>query len=308
MTREAPTIHFVLPYVGDPAYLRLAVGSVLAQTDPRWRLTVVEDGPQGQGVSEWLGALDDERVTHVMNAVNLGINRTFQRCLDLSDGLFVTFLGCDDVLLSNYVATMTSMIESNPGAGVIQPGVEVIDADGHSCLPLADRVKRWVAPRSTTSVDLGGESAVASLLHGNWTYFPSLCWRRDAIAPHGFRQDLPTTLDLALLIDVLFDGWRLAVTPEIAFRYRRHAHSVSSLAATSAARFEEEALLFAQVRRRSLPTGGRGPSRAARLRVTSRLHAASLVTRALVRRTATSTPRCSSGTRWAHEHPVAHSR
>jgi glycosyltransferase involved in cell wall biosynthesis len=281
MTEGPAGIHFVIPYVGDPAYLRLAVESVLAQSDPHWLLTVVEDGPQGHQVEGWLVSLGDDRISYELNARRLGINGNFQRCLDLASTPWVVFLGCDDMVMSNYVAAMSRAIDSHPGVAVVQPGVEVMDEHGRTSMPLPDRVKRWVAPRSTTVQALGGERLVASLLRGNWAYFPSLCWRRDAIAGIGFRQDLPTTLDLALLVDVLLAGWELATTPEVAFRYRRHPASASSVAASSAVRFEEESRLFGEIAAASHDRGWEHACRAARLHMTSRLHALSCLPQAV---------------------------
>jgi len=38
------TIDIMLPYYGDVALMQNAVRSVIAQSDPDWRLTVVDDG------------------------------------------------------------------------------------------------------------------------------------------------------------------------------------------------------------------------------------------------------------------------
>ena len=55
-----PSIDVMMPYYGDVAMMQDAVRSVLAQDDPDWHLTVVDDG-EAAGVPEWFAALDDTR-------------------------------------------------------------------------------------------------------------------------------------------------------------------------------------------------------------------------------------------------------
>jgi glycosyltransferase involved in cell wall biosynthesis len=282
MTDADPVVHFVVPHFGDPEYLRLAVTSVLTQADPAWLLTVVEDGRVTSEVEDWITSLNDGRVAYECNPQRLGINGNFQRALDLSAAPYVVFLGCDDVLLANYVACVRELTREHPDVSVIQPGVRVIDALGALTRPIGDRVKHQLRPRVRNAERLSGENLVASLLHGNWTYFPSLCWKRDAIAGFGFRQDLPTTLDLALLLDVLFAGGSFLLADEVAFEYRRHAESASSLAARSADRFAEESRVFAEAESRSRAAGWPRAARAARWHVTSRLHAGLVLARAVL--------------------------
>src|SRR5437868_12007516 len=54
------TVDVLMPYYGDDVVMRVAVRSVLERTDPRLRLTVVDDGDV-PGVPEWFAALGDER-------------------------------------------------------------------------------------------------------------------------------------------------------------------------------------------------------------------------------------------------------
>ena len=266
-------VSFMVPHFGSTTYLRAAVESVLAQSDDRWLLTVVEDG-EHPGVGTWLRSLGDPRISHESNPVRLGVGGNFQRCLELARAPYVTFLGNDDVLLPNYVRTIASGIAAFPAATVLQPRVRVIDADGRPCRPVGDRVKARLAPRTAQPIELSGERAVTSLLHGTWTYFPALCWRRDQLPVSGFRQDLPTTLDLALLTEVLLSGATMVVLPDLAFEYRRHDASASSVAAHDTERFAEEAGLLNELAERCHARGWERACRAARLRATSRLHAA----------------------------------
>lgn len=270
-------IEFLVPYVGDPTLLRATVASALAQSDRSWTLCVVEDGSQGTGVGDWVRNLADPRVTHVLNETNLGLAGNFQRCLDLATSERVVFPGCDDLLHPDYVALVRRTIAQFPAASAMLPGVRVIDRDGRVVHPIADRVKRRLAPQPAQATAYAGEELAASLLHGNWTYFPAICWRREHVARFGFRQDLPVALDLALLFDVLLDDGELVVLPDQVFGYRRHAQSVSSRAAATSDRFAEEARLHDELGERCRDRGWKRAARAARMRVTSRLHAASLL-------------------------------
>lgn len=277
MTRSMPEIGFVMPYFGREDLFQQAVLSVRAQTDERWSLHVLVDGPEPPPVEAWLDAQRDPRITHERNETNLGVSAGFQRCLERARTDHVVFLGCDDLLLPRYVEVVRRELRAWPRAAVLQPGVEVVDAAGTVVRPAADRIKRLLAPRASRAVSLRGEPLLTSLLTGNWTYFPSLCWRREVIVPIGFRIDLAVTLDLALLAQVVLDGGQLVTVPEKAFVYRRHAASVSSVTARSADRFDEEQRLFTELAAASRDQGWTRAARAARWHTTSRLHAASLV-------------------------------
>ncbi|WP_300401930.1 glycosyltransferase [Nocardioides sp.] len=277
---DLPCSHLdiMIPFAGSVELLREAVVSVLNQSDPNWRLNVVEDGLQDASVSQWLTRLGDPRIVHTLNEHNLGVARNFQRCLELSTADYVTFMGCDDRLLPDYVRVVRRSWSSAIGVDVVQPGVRIIDHQGLPTKPLGDRVKAVLARRHSEGV-YGGEALLASLMIGNWTYFPSLSWRRSIITKHGFRKDLGTVLDLALLAQLVMSGSQLFIEPEIVFEYRRHPQSVSSLTAKRADRFVEERRVTADVARTATRMGWRRATHAAQIRLTSRLHAALLLAR-----------------------------
>ena len=161
---------------------------------------------------------------------------------------------------------------------VLHPGVAVIDQHGAVVSPLGDRIKGWLRP-GATSTPLRGEQAVRTLMHGNWTYFPSIVWRRSLVSGRGLRP-FEVVQDLALLVDLLVDGATLVVDSEVTFDYRRHAGSDSSVKALSGERFAEEAGYYQQISRELSQRGWSRAATAARTRWTSRLHALTLLPRA----------------------------
>lgn len=268
------TLDIMMPFYGSFELFKVAVNSVLQQSDPDWRLTIVDDVYPDLEPGRWAGSIDDDRVTYIRNEQNLGISRNYRKCVDLAASEFVVIMGCDDVMLPNYVERMRSLIQAFPDAGVIQPGVRVIDGHGKPALPLADRVKNHYRPAVVAPTEFQGQKIANSLLRGNWTYFPSLCWRTSLVREYGFRLDLNVVQDLAMLLDIIVGGDSLVLDTVASFEYRRHMASVSSATAVDGSRFDQERRLFGDAAAELRKRGWRRAERTARLHLSSRLNAA----------------------------------
>lgn len=263
----------MMPFYGRFDHFQEAVLSVLAQSDPDWRLTVVDDVYPDLEPGRWVQNIDDKRISYHRNAENLRPSRNYNSCIDRADGEFMALMGCDDVMDVGYVARVAHLISRHPDAAIIQPGVRVIDGDGRPSRPLADRVKALYQPRGRGTRSLGGEPLALSLLRGNWTYFPSLVWSTAALRSRRFRTDLDVVQDLAMLMAITRDGGSLVVDDEVVFAYRRHATSVSAVTGPDGAKFAQEVTLFAEEVELCRALGWRKAARAARWHLTSRLNA-----------------------------------
>lgn len=264
----------MMPFYGRFDHFRSAVQSVLAQTDPDWRLVVVDDVYPDTAPGEWLRSLDDDRIVYLRNERNLGVSGNFDRCIELAMAPRCVLMGCDDELLPGYVAQIASIARRFPDVDLIQPGVEVIDEEGQVVRPLGDRIKALLRPSAPEPVQLSGGRLTASLLRGNWAYFPSICWRVDSVRRFGFRADLQVVQDLALMMEIFRGGGTLVLDDTPVFRYRRHRGSVSSYTAVDGRRFQQERTVFAEEAARQAELGWRHASRVARVHLTSRLNAA----------------------------------
>ncbi|WP_127818401.1 glycosyltransferase [Microbacterium sp. CPCC 204701] len=268
------THEIFVPFWGDPALLYLTVESVRAQRDPDWRLLVLDDCYPDEDVAEWFAALADDRVVYVRNEVNLGITENYREAIRRATGEHITILGCDDLLHPNYLDVIRATIAAVPDADVVQPGVQVIDEHGTVIRPLVDRVKTGLlAPRGGQGVAvLRAEAMATSLIKGDWLYWPSLTFRTETMRRIDFREGLPIIQDLALLMDIAFDGGCLAYNPALAFSYRRHGASASQKTLLDGRRFRDERSYFAQARALASSKGWRRTATSARLRIMSRLH------------------------------------
>lgn len=269
------TLDIVIPFWGEPALLYDTVRSVQAQDDGDWRLLVVDDCYPDDSVSRFFAALEDSRISYVRNEVNLGITENYREAIRRAQGEHLTILGCDDLLLPNYVSVITRTIRAVPYADVIQPGVQVIDETGRVVRPLVDRVKQsLLAPRGGRGIAvLTAERMATSLIRGDWLYWPSLTFRTETLLRIDFRDGLPIIQDLALLMDIAFEGGTLAYNPELAFSYRRHSGSASQKTLLDGRRFRDERTYYRQARELSRAKGWGRTSTTASLRLISRLHA-----------------------------------
>ncbi len=269
-----PSIDIALPFYGDVGYLKIAVNSILAQSDQDWRLLVSDDGYPDPEVETWFKSLGDSRIQYSRNEINLGANGNFQKCLEMVTAEYFVVMGADDVMHPEYVSVMRRHLEKQNGISIIQPQVRIIDGVGVVIHPLADRIKSRIR---LSAGNHSGESICASLMKGNWLYFPAVLWRTAEVKAVGFRDGLNVAQDLGLAIDLLKRGGTLMVIDKILLDYRRHAGGDSTVRALSGTRFIEERSFFKQLANEFDLLNWKKASRAAGIHVTSRLHAASML-------------------------------
>jgi len=279
------TVDVLLPYYGDVTMMKQAVESILGQTSPDWTLTVIDDGYPDESVPGYFGTLaaQDPRITYVRNEENLGANGNYRKALTFVRHELAVVMGADDVMLKNYVETVVAAHQQFPSAQIIQPGVEVIDEHNQPSMGLIDRTKRFYAPRVNGLTGrrlLLGEPLAVSLMRGNWLYFPSICWRSDSLVATNFREGLNVVQDLALALDLIKAGGALVVDSSVCFQYRRHRESDSSWRALEGTRFIEEREFFTGMADEFEAIGWRRAARTARLHLSSRLNAATLLPKA----------------------------
>lgn len=280
-----------IPYWGDPGYMKETVDSVLDQDSDQWRLTVVDDAYPSAEIGDYMADLvDGERIRYVRKPRNEGITANYRTCVSMSQHPLMMMLGCDDRLLPSYVSEVLAGHARFPDAAIIQPRVEVIDDKGNVVHPLADMVKqRLVQPAGHGLQILSGERLATSLLHGDWLYWPALTFRTDKIRMVDFRDGFPLIQDLALVLDLVFRGDSMLLTPSAEFQYRRHSASASSATLVDGTRFEGERRYFALAAAEASRLGWSKAATAAHMRLTSRAHAAVVLPKALRARDVTAT-------------------
>jgi glycosyltransferase involved in cell wall biosynthesis len=277
-------LDIALPFYGDVAFMKQTVQSILNQTDPNWRLVVVDDGYPDDTIPSWFESLRDERIEYQRNVKNLGANGNFQKCLGLLSADYCLVMGADDLLEPNFVERINELIASNPAISMIHPGVKVIDENNEYISTRSDQIKRGIRESQRHSKVLSGEPLARSLMKGNWMYFPSIVWKTKTIQEIGFRAGFHVCQDLGLAMDLIMQGGEMALIEDEIFRYRRHQESDSSVKAINGERFKDEKHFFKVMSHDLKEIGWSSAASAARLHSTSRLHAASLIPACIARK------------------------
>jgi hypothetical protein len=264
--------------------MKQTVQSILNQTDPNWKLIVVDDGYPDGSLPGWFAGLSDERIEYQRNSSNLGANGNFQKCLGLLSAEYCLVMGADDLLEPNFVERINELIAQHPGISMIHPGVKVIDENNEQISTRSDQVKKSLRESQGISRMLMGEALAESLMKGNWMYFPSIVWKTKTIQEIGFRPGFHVCQDLGLAMDLIMQGGEMALIEDEIFRYRRHQKSDSSVKAVNGERFKDEKHFFNVMSRDLNEIGWKSAARAAKVHSTSRLHAASLIPTCITRK------------------------
>lgn len=260
-------IDILLPFWGDVELFKQTVQSVLVQTEKDWRLVILDDHYPSDEPAAYIESINDQRITYIRHPKNLGITKNFNAALEAATAKYFIMMGCDDILLPSYIETALSDIGDST---FYQPSVQVINRTGAVYLPLVDRIKSLITFKPGV---YSGERLAASLCHGNWLYFPSILWRTEIVKKYRFDESYKIAEDLALELQLILDGHSLTVGKEPIFQYRRFSESLSSKEKERGGiRFNEEQEVYAAFRKKFLTKSWKKAARAARFRITSRLH------------------------------------
>ncbi|MDP9384061.1 MAG: glycosyltransferase [Actinomycetota bacterium] len=109
-----PLVSVLMPAYGQAAFIPRAVGSLLAQTEQRWELVVVDDGSP----DDVAAALpDDHRIRLERHEANRGLGAALNTALDAATADVIAYLPCDDLYFPRHLACLRATLDRHPDAG-----------------------------------------------------------------------------------------------------------------------------------------------------------------------------------------------
>jgi glycosyltransferase involved in cell wall biosynthesis len=222
----------ILPVRNGGEYVKECINSILAQTLQEFNVLVL-DNYSTDGTAEWIGSLQDNRITIYRSAKPLTMEENWGRIKDISKNEFMTMIGHDDYLHPQYLQIMDDLIKKHPSAGLYQTHFHYIDSGGQflrPCLPM-DEVQyghEFLACHMARTMDSMGtgymmRSSDYNMLGGMPAHYPNLLFA-----------------DYELWIRLSGLNYK-ATSPETGFSYRIH-QSVSRT--TNGVRYQEAFLQY----------------------------------------------------------------
>jgi len=126
--RDFPSCSVVIPAFNATRWIRQAVESVLAQTQPLRQVVVVDDGST-DGTADLLS--DYGGRVFVVRQKNQGVASARNAGVVLTDSTHLAFLDADDEWEPEKIASQMVIFSANPELVMVQCGVVEIDANGN---------------------------------------------------------------------------------------------------------------------------------------------------------------------------------
>lgn len=237
-----PHVSVVLAVYNGRPYIAAALDGLLAQTYRDFEVIVVDDAST-DGTWECLSAyaVRDPRFRLLRNERNRGVAHSRNRALAEARGRLIACHDADDVSHPERLARQVSLLESQPGIGMVGTAPEFIDSAGQ---PL---------PNDNFPVLTGDPELQRQLLVANCFVAGSVMLRRECLERVGrYDQSLAPSEDYDLWLR-LAEVTQLATLPEPLYAYRQHAASAS--ARQRSVMLRHKAMALEQALARRYPSG-----------------------------------------------------
>jgi len=266
-----PLLHVMIPAYGNSPYLRKTLESATKYLSKEVLISVVEDPHPDFDLKEIVDEFP--QVTYFKNAQRLGVGENFNKCIELSQGVFTQICGSDDEFVSNPLNFLDEKVTSDLNISAIAFDANIIDRFSNKSIKLPDVVKLFLRPILKKVNIFENKEIFNSLMIGDWLYFPAILWRTKHINQIKFSGNYHTAMDLDILIRIIRENKRICFIKEKLINYRRHSESASSLYAKSIGRFEEEYLCHKTAAEIASEKNWQVSKFLAKLAITIRLHA-----------------------------------
>lgn len=212
-----PLVSAIIPTYNRLEEVRIAIGTVLAQTYPaeRIEIVVVDDGST-DGTAERLAREHGERV-RVLRKANGGVSSARNHGLAAARGELLALLDSDDEWLPTHLEAQVGLLQRDPELGMVLTDVVRMDSERRDyevfrrrdAIPEDGHVLRWVLR--------------------NPALVPASATFRRAVYQEvgGFDESLRTAEDLDFHLRVAL-RWKIAVVPEPLTRAMRGHEGLSA--------------------------------------------------------------------------------
>ena len=122
-------VTIAIPTYNRAGFLKTAIESCIKQTYQNIEILVL-DGGSTDNTKQVVESFNDSKIVYYKNAENIGMMRSWNRCIELSGGEFIIILGDDDTLHTNFINETMKIYKKYPSLGFIFTGANKVDING----------------------------------------------------------------------------------------------------------------------------------------------------------------------------------
>ncbi len=217
-----PIVTLVVPGRDIAEFAPLAIASLQAQTEARWRAILIDDGSTDATGDIFTGAAaGDSRFSVVRHEVSRGLGAARNAGIDLVDTPFLGFLDGDDELTPNALARLTSTLTESGSDFVVGSYVR---SRPHGDVYVPGRVQPWTAaatdPQRLRTTIVEHPRATANIVA--WSKISRTAFWKDLRFPQGVAYEDQIVAQQMYTRAAAFD-----VIPDVVVRWRVRADGTS---------------------------------------------------------------------------------
>ena len=227
-------IDIVISTYNRADYLRMAIASVLHQTNSKYHLYIL-DNCSTDNTSEIVESFKNPEVTYIKNDKNLGMVGNWNKALTVGESEYVHIFHDDDILEPDFIDNVYSVINENNDCVFIHAAANIIDEQG-------EFLKTNIEPYET--ITNGNKFFSDYLQVGQRIICPSAVINR-RLLPKGaeFSEDFPFTADINFWVRISNYG-QVGYVSSPSLSYRIHKQSATSTIVENIEKKIQERLRF----------------------------------------------------------------
>lgn len=123
-----PKVSVILPAFNAEKYLKSSILSILKQSYKNLELIIINDGSKDR-TEEIILQFDDARIKYLKNETNLGLIKSLNKAIDLSEGKYVARMDADDVAHYHRIEKQVGFLEKLKSPAAVGSNVIIIGSN-----------------------------------------------------------------------------------------------------------------------------------------------------------------------------------
>ncbi|OGI07754.1 MAG: hypothetical protein A2Y40_09285 [Candidatus Margulisbacteria bacterium GWF2_35_9] len=112
-----PFVSIILPVYNGDAYIKESITSILNQSYGHFELIIMNDASTDTSF-DIIKSIQDKRIRLINNDENMGLIKTLNKGLSLSNGKYIARMDQDDIALNKRIEEQVNFMEKNPKIGI----------------------------------------------------------------------------------------------------------------------------------------------------------------------------------------------